>query len=343
VVKSELLHLHSLRHLEKLELLECVRLDSFERAPYVAQPSLVLPRLAKFSYHAPERDMKEENATGNFLSRHVAKWALPPDAAGSTAAAANADGLLGDRYRQPGSERIVFNGPFELTVQPAERICGASAASSVAQGEFSVVLAEETQLLRPLPGRPHCFYLEATVLDTGADAQCRMLIGLCDPLGLGHMPSGGSDAMTVRWYGNDGGLLLMLSNSATPLPRSTAGVQQPEPWRVGDVIGLLLDRDAQSGRGELCCFLHGVLQFRVSLPRGDGVALQNAPQLARLSHVVVGFLHAATTERIRINFGQEPFHFAPTDDDTKTPVERLSGKGWWNAALGAVRAVFNQE
>jgi hypothetical protein len=142
--------------------------------------------------------------------------------------------------------------------------------------------------VRPLPNSA-VLYFELEFVDSGAESMVGLGwagVAAGSRWRLNHMP--GWERGSVGLHGDDGAVY----------KEGYAAVKNYSPvWKTGDVVGCGLDRAAR-----LVCF---VLNGR----RLPDVSVSFA---AELTAACVGFAGGATTEHVRLNFGDEPFKYDPS-------------------------------
>jgi hypothetical protein len=141
--------------------------------------------------------------------------------------------------------------------------------------------------LRTLPNSSVLYY-EAHLLDTGEFAQVYIGYGCADATCVANdtIP-GWSYPPSIAYGARDGQLGALFLSDAH---ESILG----PPMKLNDVCGCGLDRDA------------GVVFFVINGQRLADVAIKDAHLLVA---PMVGFGGAATTERVRLNFGDSPFKY----------------------------------
>jgi hypothetical protein len=147
--------------------------------------------------------------------------------------------------------------------------------------------------LRALEGSsPPVLYYEIIVLDEGNKCSCFLGFGRADT-GASNLP-GWTNPPSIGYNGAEGQLgchlLAAADNSAATAHLSKIGPKLTK----GDVAGCGLDRAA------------GVVFFVVNGVRLTDIKVKGAELLVA---PMVGFGALATTERVRINFGDSPFKY----------------------------------
>jgi len=154
----------------------------------------------------------------------------------------------------------------------------------VRRGAATAVLDHDSFRLRALPAAPALLYYEITLLNAGEQSMGCIGFG---PRRTRRDRAPGWDAGSIGYHGDDGKLFCagLLGN----------GTSYAETWQAGDVIGAALDRAGK----------------RVFFTR-NGVKLRDVDVttiVGTLDVAIVAFGTGATTERIKLNFGDEPFAF----------------------------------